>query len=248
MAENIWVVLAVSLSGPLLGSLAGVLIRPRPAGMYAMLSFAGGTMLAISFLEMLPESLAMCGAPATIAGILVGLLVMLLLTEVFPHLRGNTSIEDAGKVEMENLSLLMVAAIFLHNFPEGMAMASGASMSQGGKMLFLAVALAVHDIPEGICTSAPYYYATGRRLKAFLLSASTALPVLAGFFLGRKVFAGLSDFTMGTIIAAIAGLMIYVSCEELIPTSQKGDHPRFSMTALMMGIIVVLVMGMLEKG
>ena len=244
--DNIRMVLAISLSGPLLGSLAGVMIRPRPSVMYAMLSFAGGTMLAISFLEMLPESLAMCGAPAAVAGILIGLLLMLLLTELFPRIKEQGTLEDAGRAEMENISLLMVAAIFLHNFPEGMAMASGASMSQSNKMLFLAVALAVHDIPEGICTSAPYYYATGRRLRAFLLSASTALPVVIGFFLGRWVFAGLNDFTMGTIIASIAGLMIYVSCEELIPTSQKGKYPRFSMTALMLGIILVVLMGMMK--
>lgn len=242
MDTNTCTVLGISMAGPLLGSLLGVSFRPKESLMYAMLSFAGGTMLAISFLEMIPESLAMCGTAACVAGILIGLLAMVALEEFFPGLK-NEKAGAGSHGSLEKTSLMMVAAIFLHNFPEGMAMASGASMSHPGKAMLIAMAIAVHDIPEGICTSAPYFYATGRRWRAFFLSASTALPVLAGFILGRIVFTGMSDFLMGIIIGSIAGLMIYISCEELIPTSQTGRHPIFSMAALILGIIFVIFLG-----
>ena len=79
-------------------------------------------------------------------------------------------------------ALLMVAAIMLHNLPEGIAMAAG---GQSRTMLLIAVAIATHDIPEGICTAAPYLYATHRRGRAFWLSLSTCLPTLLGYGLGR---------------------------------------------------------------
>ena len=219
------IILGISMAGPILGSLAGVSFRPRESLMLAMLSFAGGTMLSISFLQLIPESIAMCGVLPCGVGILIGLLLMLFLGELIPHASPAGLGLSGDPSRLEGISLLMIAAIFLHNFPEGIAMASGDSMPTPGKALLIAIAIATHDIPEGICTSAPYYYATGKRLKSFLLSASTAIPVLLGFFLGKYFFQGMSQFTMGIIVGSIAGLMIYVSCEELIPTSQTGKRP-----------------------
>ncbi len=242
------IILGISMAGPILGSLAGVSFRPKEKLLLAMLSFAGGTMLAISFLQLIPESIAMCGPVPCGVGILIGLLAMLLLGQVTPH--SQTPVPQApgpaSPARLKDASVMMIAAIFLHNFPEGIAMASAQRMPTPGKALLIAVALATHDIPEGICTSAPYYYATGRRLRAFLLSAGTAIPVLVGFFLGRFIFRDISGFAMGIIVGAVAGLMIYVSCEELIPTSQAGESPRFSMAALMLGILFVMALGAVQ--
>ena len=236
-------ILGISMAGPILGSLAGVSFRPKEKLLLAMLSFAGGTMLAISFLQLIPESIAMCGPVPCGGGILIGLLAMLLLGQVTPH--SQTPVPQApgpaSPARLKDASVMMIAAIFLHNFPEGIAMASAQRMPTPGKALLIAVALATHDIPEGICTSAPYYYATGRRLRAFLLSAGTAIPVL-----GRFIFREISQFAMGIIVGAVAGLMIYVSCEELIPTSQAGESPRFSMAALMLGILFVMALGAVQ--
>ncbi|MEG1874800.1 MAG: ZIP family metal transporter [Angelakisella sp.] len=233
-------ILVVSLLGPLLGSLAGIAIKPRESILLSMLSFAGGTMLGISFLQMLPESLALCGITGCILGMSIGVLLMLAIGD-FAKTAERRAAGDRGKLEAT--SLLMVVAIFLHNFPEGIAMAAGTQMSHSGKAMLIAIALAIHDIPEGICTSAPYYYATGRRLRAFLLSVSTAIPVICGFFLGKSIFAGMSRYAIGMMIGAVAGMMIYITCKELIPTAQGGRFKRISMAALMVGIIFVLILG-----
>ena len=132
-----------------------------------------------------------------------------------------------------------LAAIMLHNLPEGIAMASG---SEDRTMLLIAIAIATHDIPEGICTAAPYLYATGRRGRAFFLSLSTCLPTLLGYALGRLLWREIPVPTMGMVTACIAGLMITISCEELIPAG-PGEKARLStMPALMAGVILVLVL------
>lgn len=233
-------ILGVSLMGPLLGSLIGIAIRPAEWLLYAMLSFAGGTMLGISFLQMIPESILMGGTVGCMLGISIGVMVMMLLGDLVGGMERGGNKKHS---KLETASIMMVAAIFLHNFPEGIAMAAGTHMSQGGKAMLIAVAIAVHDIPEGICSSAPYYYSTGKRLRAFLQSASTALPVIAGFFLGKSIFEQINPYSMGMVIGATAGMMIYVSCKELIPVSQSGKTPKLSMTTLVLGILFVVVLG-----
>lgn len=109
-------------------------------------------------------------------------------------------------------------------------------------MLLIAVAIATHDVPEGICTAAPYLYATHHRAKAFWLSLSTCLPTLLGYGLGRLLWRQVPAYTMGMVTACIAGLMITISCEELIPASPGGSDRLSAMPALMAGVILVLVL------
>ncbi|MCK4830139.1 ZIP family metal transporter, partial [bacterium] len=101
----------------------------------------------------------------------------------------------------------LIFGIFLHNFPEGMAIAIGA-VTETKVSLIIALAIAIHNIPEGICTSAPYYHSTGDRLKAFLVSSSTAVPLLIGYLLARYIFGYITPEVLGFIIGATAGLMI----------------------------------------
>ena len=105
-----------------------------------------------------------------------------------------------------------------------------------------AVAIATHDVPEGICTAAPYLYATHHRAQAFWLSLSTCLPTLLGYGLGRMLWRQVPAYTMGMVTACIAGLMITISCEELIPASPGGSDRLSAMPALMAGVILVLVL------
>lgn len=238
---NPWWVMTVAVAGPMLGALAGILIPPQGALLDRMLAFAAGTMLAISFLELLPEALLLSSPAAVAAGLAAGLCVMSLLDLTVPHLHP----EKAGAGSMRRTALLMLAAISLHNLPEGIAMAAGEA---GGSALLIASAIATHDIPEGICTCAPYYAATGRRAKAFWLSAATAAPTVAGYLAGRYLLHGLNPFALGTVTASTAGLMIYISCEELLPASRRGTaRPQYGALALFAGIILVLLLGAVMK-
>ena len=136
----------------------------------------------------------------------------------------------------------MIVSISLHNLPEGIAIASGASRPGEGSALMIALTIAAHDIPEGICTCAPYYYATGKRLRAFMLSCLTSVPTLIGFFGGRLFMRFLTPFSVGIVSACTAGLMIYICCRELIPAAEKGNG-FITGASFSAGVIFVLILG-----
>lgn len=236
---ELWV-LAVAVAGPVIGSVLGVAFTPGRRVTGDMLAFAGGAMLGISLLELLPESLAKCGLAGAAAGLAIGLLTMAALEGTLPR-----PVSGEMKGELKRASLLMILGIFLHNLPEGMAMASAGSMEDPRALVTVALAIAVHNIPEGICTSAPYYLVTGRRLRAFLWSSSTALPVLGGYLLGKTILRGMRPYAMGIMVASVAGLMIHISCAELLPTAQQEEgkeHPTRPVVWLAAGVLFVMAL------
>lgn len=229
------IIILVAVLGPFIGSAAGVLLPAKEKLLEQLLAFAAGTMLTISFVELVPESIAQSSVAGCAAGLAVGVLAMLLLHRLLPEI----PVGRAGtRAQKKQTALLMLLAIMLHNLPEGIAMAAG---GESRTMLLIAAAIATHDIPEGICTAAPYYYATGKRGRAFLLSVSTAVPTLLGFALGKALLRDIPPFAMGTVTGSVAGLMIAISCEKLIPGEQGSDRVR-SMPALAAGIIFVLLL------
>ncbi|MBN2373902.1 ZIP family metal transporter [bacterium] len=176
-------ILTISVLGPIIGSAIGVMKRPSFLYICNMLCFAAGVMLAISFLELIPESIGFSSVTGCIAGIVAGSLVMFGLDKLIPHIHPELCSQEQG-CNLKRTSVYLLIGIFLHNFPEGMAIAAG-GVTGVKTSLSIALAIAIHNIPEGICTSAPYYHATGKRLRAFLLSSFTALPILVGYLLGR---------------------------------------------------------------
>jgi ZIP family zinc transporter len=238
---SVLLIVLISVLGPIIGSALGVMGRPRRDLLNSMLAFSGGVMIAISFLELFPEALAHAGVWLAALGFLLGALLMMGLDVWLPHLHPAFS-SRKGEYSLRRTALFLIIGIFLHNFPEGMAIAIGSASLN----LSIAVAIAVHNIPEGICTSAPYYHATGRRWKSFLLSSTTAVPVVVGFFLGKLLFNVLSATLMGVIAAVTAGLMVYISSDELIPNSCNKNNASWSHAAifsLIIGVLLVVVLG-----
>ena len=245
--QGVYIILIISVLGPIIGSLIGVLKKPSMHFMYVMLAFAGGVMLAISFLELIPESIKFSSIWIAGIGLIIGSIFMYCLDKLIPHIHPELGTQEQGK-KLKKTSVYLILGIFLHNIPEGMAIASG-TVIQGSAMLIIALAIAIHNIPEGICTSAPYYAHSKKRMKSFLISSSTAIPILIGFFIGNFIFTNISLQLMGLIIAATAGLMIYISSDELIPTSCNKCDPNWShatIFALIAGILFVLLLGLIR--
>jgi ZIP family zinc transporter len=235
-------IVVISVLGPILGSGLGVLKRPSFSYICNMLCFAAGVMLAISFLELIPESIQMGSIGVCVAGLVVGALTMFGLDKIIPHLHPELCSQEQG-CNLERTSIYLILGIFLHNFPEGMAIAIG-SVTEVRVSIVIALAIAIHNIPEGICTSAPYYHSTGARLKSFLLSSSTALPILIGYLLARHIFQNIPEPVVGFIIGATAGLMIYITADELIPTSCAGTNHQ-TIFCLMVGVVFVILLGLI---
>ena len=235
-------IVIISVLGPIIGSIIGVAKKPSLMYMCNMLCFAAGVMLGISFLELIPESIHISSVGICVAGIVMGALLMYGVDRIIPHIHPELCTQEQG-CNLQRTSTYLILGIFLHNFPEGMAIAIGAVT--GTKVsLIIALAIAIHNIPEGICTSAPYYHATGNRLKAFLVSSSTAVPLLIGYLLARYIFDSITPGVLGFIIGATAGLMIYITLDEIIPNSCAGnDHS--TIFSLLTGIIFVILLGLI---
>lgn len=244
--QEIYIILIIAILGPVIGSFLGVIRRPKKIIMLNMLAFSAGVMLAISFLELIPESIRLSSVWTSILGIIIGTTLMYILDIIIPHIHPELCKQEQG-CNLKRTSVYLLIGIFLHNFPEGIAMATG-TITGYKTTLAIAIAIAVHNIPEGICTSAPYYSCTKKRMKSFLLSSSTAIPILVGFLLGKFVFANTPLYFASIITAATAGIMIYISGDELIPTSCNKinkDWSHSTIFSLIAGVILVILLGMI---
>lgn len=151
--------------------------------------------------------------------------------------------------QLHRMGILTGLAIGIHNFPEGLAtfVATLSSPSLGAA---LAVAIALHNIPEGLCVAMPVYYATGSRVKgflwAFLSGVSEPLGALLGWLVLQKLFGPL---VYGITFGLIAGMMVYISLKELLPTAYRFDSTKgklvsgclvFGMVAMAASLILFL--------
>jgi len=232
----------IMVLGPVVGSLIGVLKRPSFGYICNMLCFAAGVMLSISFLELIPESIELSSVVICVSGLVFGSMVMYGLDRLIPHIHPQLCAQEQG-CNLERTAVYLILGMFLHNFPEGMAIAIG-SVTEMKVSFAIALAIAIHNIPEGICTSAPYYHTTGARLKSFLVSASTAVPIVAGYVLARYLFQNIAPEVIGFIIGATAGLMIYITTDELIPNGCAGSNHQ-TIFSLITGIIFVILLGLI---
>ncbi len=241
--ELILIVVIISVSGPIIGSAIGVMKSPSEIFMSNMLAFAAGIMLAISFIELIPESIALSSVYIAAAGVVLGSIFMFAVDKLIPHIHPGLCEQEHGR-NLERTATYLLLGIFMHNFPEGLAMGIG-SVSGMDVTLALALAIAIHNIPEGIATASPYYQVTGNRLRTFLLSSSTSLPLLAGFVFSYYLFQSIPMSIVGLLIGATAGLMIYISSDELIPVSccKMSDHT--TIFSLIAGVVFVTLLGAL---
>lgn len=139
------------------------------------------------------------------------------------------------------MGVFSALAIGIHNFPEGLATFMG-GLSDPTLGISIAVAIAIHNIPEGLAVSAPIYYATKSRKKAFILSFLSGLaePVgaLIGYFLLKEFF---NEITFGLVFAGVAGIMVYISLDELLPTAEEYGEHHLAIGGLIAGMLIMAV-------
>lgn len=146
------------------------------------------------------------------------------------------------RVEHEKLmrmGLFTALAIGIHNFPEGLA-TFAAALSDVKLGAFIAIAIAIHNVPEGIAVSVPIFYATKDKNKAFLYSFLSGVSEPAGALLGYLVLMSfLTPAVLAGTLAFVAGVMIYISLDELLPTAHRYGHGHLVISGVVLGMLIM---------
>ena len=137
------------------------------------------------------------------------------------------------------MGVFTAMAIAIHNFPEGLATFVSA-LQEPSIAIPIVAAIAIHNIPEGIAVSVPVYHATGSRIKAFRLSFLSGLAEPLGALIGWLVLMPfLNDVLYGVIFAAVAGIMVFISFDELLPAAREYGAQHLSLYGLVSGMAVM---------
>ena len=125
------------------------------------------------------------------------------------------------------------------NFPEGIATFT-AALAEPSLGVAIAIAIAIHNIPEGIAVSVPIFYATGDRKKAFLYSFTSGISEPVGALVGYLVLAPImSPAVFGILFAGVAGIMVFISLDELLPAAEQYGEHHLCIYGLISGMIVM---------
>lgn len=215
--------------------------------------FASGVMISASIWSLLLPATEMAdkiGIPKwlpTTVGFAVGVLFLLLLDVIIPHLHV-ASKKAEGKGQKIKKTSLMMLAVTMHNVPEGMAvgvaLASALSQNVGVSMasaMALCVGIAVQNFPEGAMISMPLRANGFKKSKAFLYGAlSGIVEPIAGFI--TVLLIEFMSVILPYVLSFAAGAMIYVVVEELIPESQTGEHSNLGTIGTTIGFLLMMVL------
>ncbi|OMP68019.1 zinc transporter ZupT [Domibacillus epiphyticus] len=221
------------------------------------LGFSAGVMIYVSMIEifvkakdsLVSEQGETTGYWMTVIGFFAGMAVIALIDKFIPT-AGNPheikTVEEFHKEptqedleRLKKMGIFTALAIAIHNFPEGIA--TFASAIQDPSLgIAIAIAVAIHNIPEGIAVAVPLYFATGNRKKAFKWSFLSGLSEPVGAIVAWLILMPyLTDTMFGIIFAAVAGIMVFISLDELLPAAQKYDQTHLAIYGVVSGMIVM---------
>ncbi|MDD5422503.1 MAG: zinc transporter ZupT [Candidatus Omnitrophota bacterium] len=204
------------------------------------LGLSGGVMIYVSFVELLPSSIRDIGPLNANVAFFVGIITVMLIDFFIPH----EYIAERIKVghhdkRLMTAGIFMALGIGIHNFPEGMAVFMSALVNiKVGVML--AIAIALHNIPEGIAVAMPIFYATKSKRKAFWYSFLAGFAEPAGAVITILVLIPfLNHSILSFMLAFVAGVMVFISFDELLPLSCQSDGYHISIFGVITGMAVM---------
>ena len=255
MNRDIFIGLSVPFLGTSLGAACVFLMKNKMNRSIerALTGFAAGVMVAASVWSLLVPAMEQSDGMGRFAfvpafvGFWAGILFLLFLDSVIPHLHMNTDKAEGPKCKLARATML-VLAVTLHNIPEGMAVGvvyaafkSGNSNISAGAALALSLGIAIQNFPEGAIISMPLAAEGKGKKKSFLYG------VLSGAV--EPVFGFLTILAVGFIVPAMpyllsfaAGAMIYVVVEELIPEMSEGEHSNIGVVMFAVGFTIMMAM------
>lgn len=240
--------------------------KTSPRFLSTSLGFSAGVMLYVSFMEILPKAQNaisndrgdVSASWLTVAAFFTGIFIIGGIDRLVPDVSnphefhtednfmtppGESDVVYKPNAETDaklmRMGFFTAGALAIHNFPEGFATFL-AGLQDPELAIPVAVAIAIHNIPEGIAVSVPIFYATGSRRKAFGLSFASGLSEPAGALIGWLILAPfMTDTIFGFTFAAVAGVMVYISLDELLPTAERFGKHHHAMGGLIAGMGVM---------
>jgi len=220
--------------------------KPKMIYLSFSLGFSAGVMVYISFMELLPRAILTTNEILGVTVFFIGILFIALIDMMVPesknphHYKDMTQNTPTDKQKtLLRTGLLTAFAIGVHNFPEGLT-TFGTALSDVNLGLIIALAIAIHNIPEGISVSVPIFYATGDRKKAFRYSFLAGLAEPIGAVIGFLVLLPfLSDTLLASLLAFVAGIMVYISIDELLPMAHKYGHNHAVILGVILGMLLM---------
>jgi len=206
------------------------------------LGLSAGVMIYLSFMELLPYSIKELGFLSSNIFFFIGIIVMAFIDFVLPHHYLEEKICQRQNIidrRLLSTGLVVTIGLIIHNLPEGMAvfLSSFTSPRLG---ILLAIAIAIHNIPEGIAVAAPIYQATenkGKAIKyAFISGMAEPLGAIIAYFLLKPY---LNQNIISYIFALVAGVMVYISFDELLPACFREGHGHRAIMGIISGMIIV---------
>ncbi|HQJ14922.1 MAG TPA: zinc transporter ZupT [Candidatus Omnitrophota bacterium] len=206
------------------------------------LGLSGGVMLYVSFEELLPGAIRDIGPFQANLAFFGGILGVMLIDFLIPHEYIAEHIhKDAHDKKLMSAGVFTAIGIAIHNFPEGVAVFMSALVD--AKLgVVLAIAIALHNIPEGIAVAMPIFYATKSKRKAFWYSFLSGFAEPAGAVLAILVLMPfLSAAVLSIALAVVAGVMVFISFDELLPLSCQSDGYHIAIFGVILGMAVMAV-------
>jgi len=204
------------------------------------LGFASGVMLLVSFNNLFLEAVKLLTHFELITVFSLGAVTMVVLDLSIPHIELTARRGEEGNAKMLRAGMLIAIGITLHNLPEGLIVTAGyAYMPRLG--LIIAIAIMLHNIPEGIATAIPLITAGTKPSKIATLTFLSGLAEPAAALVGVFVFSLLNQSIIGYSLAFTAGVMTYITADELIPVAHEYGYKHTVSVALLLGIIFALL-------
>ncbi len=219
------------------------------------LGFSAGVMIYVSMIEIVVKAkealISMLGETggswATAGAFFAGMLVIAVIdrcipTQENPHeLRSVEAADGPPAPKLMRMGVFTALAIAIHNFPEGLATFVSA-LQDPSIAIPIVAAVAIHNIPEGIAVAVPIYQATGSKGKAFGYSFLSGLAEPVGALLGWLLLLPImNDLVFGIIFASVAGIMVFISFDELLPAAREYGEHHLSLYGLISGMMVMAV-------
>lgn len=235
-----------------IGSLIALLSKKTDTRfLSASLGLSAGVMIYVSFMELMPESVHLLSgiygekeaSAYMLLAFFIGIGLIALIDFLVPEDENPHEIHTflGNDKKLKRTGVMMALAIGIHNFPEGLATFTSA-LTDLEIAIPIVFAIAIHNIPEGVAVSVPIYHSTGSRRKAFWYSFMSGMAEPIGALIGILFLIPFWTPSINALLLAlVSGIMVYISFDELLPSTEKYGHHHWGISGVILGMAIMAV-------